>query len=63
MRILRGLTGRTLSCGCLAGAYETYGGEIVWIVDARDPACGNTTHAAGQQLAGAPDTPPSDEHP
>ena len=62
MRILRGLKGRTLSCGCVAGAYETYGGEIVWILDERSPACKNTSHAAGQQLAEVPDDPPGDPH-
>jgi hypothetical protein len=55
MRILRGLRGRALSCGCVAGAYETYGGEIVWILDARGPACENSGHETGQQLDEAPD--------
>ena len=35
MRILRGLTGRMLSCGCVIGAYETYQGTVVWILDER----------------------------
>jgi len=39
----------------VAGAYETYGGEIVWILDARGPACENSGHEAGQQLDEAPD--------
>ena len=27
MRILRGLSSKFLSCGCLAGVYETYDGD------------------------------------
>jgi len=63
MRILRGLKGRTLACGCVAGAYETYGGEIVWILDERGPACENSGHEDGQPLEDTPDeTPISDPH-
>jgi len=29
MRILRGLTSRLLPCGCIAGIYETYDGQVV----------------------------------
>jgi hypothetical protein len=47
MRILRGLSSRFLPCGCLAGVYETYDGEIVGILDARSPACTDTAHADG----------------
>jgi hypothetical protein len=57
MRILRGLKGRTLSCGCVAGAYETYDGEIVWILDERAPACENSSHEAGRPLGDVPDEP------
>jgi len=48
MRILRGLSSRLLSCGCLVGVYQTYGGEIVGILDARGPSCAETTHATGK---------------
>ena len=54
MRILRGLTGRMLSCGCVIGAYETYDGAVVWILDERDPACANPTHERDQPLADVP---------
>jgi hypothetical protein len=47
MRILRGLSSRHLSCGCLAGVYETYDGEIVAIVDARGAHCTDTAHIEG----------------
>ena len=39
MRLLRGLTGRVLPCGCLVGVYETYGGKVVGSIDARGAAC------------------------
>ena len=50
MRILRGLTGRSLPCGCLAGVYETYDGEIVGILDARGPSCSDRTHEPGTTI-------------
>jgi hypothetical protein len=39
MRLLRGLTGRVLPCGCLAGVYETYGGKVIGSIDSRGGAC------------------------
>lgn len=39
MRFLRGLKGRVLPCGCLVGVYETYDGNVVTTIDARDLAC------------------------
>ena len=53
MRIRRGLGSRRLSCGCVAGVYETYLDEIVTIVDASDPSCANPAHHTGNVL---PDT-------
>ena len=50
MRILRGLSGRSLPCGCLAGVYETYTGEIVAILDARGPACPVRAHEPGAAI-------------
>jgi hypothetical protein len=50
MRILRGLSSRFLACGCLAGVYETYGGEIVTIVDAKAPACADSAHEEGKSI-------------
>jgi hypothetical protein len=50
MRILRGLASRILPCGCLAGVYETYEGEIVNILDARAPTCADPEHASGNTL-------------
>jgi hypothetical protein len=50
MRILRGLTSRLLPCGCIAGVYETYEGEVVTLLDDREPACKNPEHADGNQL-------------
>lgn len=47
MAILRGVSSRVLSCGCVAGLYETYRGDIVAIVDVRAAACTDTTHETG----------------
>ena len=50
MRILRGLTSRLLSCGCLAGIYETYDGAVVTLIDERDPRCTAVSHVAGHEV-------------
>jgi hypothetical protein len=67
MRLLRGLGGKALSCGCMVGVYETYDGQVVASIDA--PASGCTLHRLHQVLAEppapAPETDadgPSDEH-
>jgi hypothetical protein len=60
MRILRGLTGRTLSCGCVTGSYETYDGEVVWILDERDSHCVNPAHQPGQPLPEEPESTSSE---
>ena len=44
MRLLRGVAGRVLECGCLVGVYETYGGRIVATVDARGASCAQQSH-------------------
>jgi hypothetical protein len=44
MRLLRGLSGRVLSCGCLVGVYETYDGAVVATIDARGPRCSSRDH-------------------
>jgi hypothetical protein len=50
MRILKGVSSRFLPCGCLAGVYETYDGEIVTIVDARGASCTHSSHSEGNVL-------------
>jgi hypothetical protein len=50
MRILRGLTSRLLLCGCVAGIYETYDGEVVTLLDERQPTCQDNTHKDGNRL-------------
>jgi hypothetical protein len=50
MRILRGLTSRLLSCGCIAGVYETYDGEIVALLDDRQATCNNALHQNGNPV-------------
>jgi hypothetical protein len=63
MRIRRGLGSRRLSCGCVAGVYETYRDEIVTIVDASDPSCANSVHHTGNLLPDTADQPhPSEAH-
>lgn len=47
MRILRGLGSRFLSCGCLAGVYETYDGQTVTILDAVGKTCAEPSHKKG----------------
>jgi hypothetical protein len=54
MQILRGLSSKILPCGCLAGVYETYNGEVVGILDARSGACTIAAHQNGKQLPAAP---------
>ena len=44
MRLLRGLSGRVLECGCLVGVYETYDGAVVATIDARGPVCRASDH-------------------
>ena len=44
MRLLRGLAGRVLPCGCLLGVYETYDKQVVAYVDARGPSCEDRLH-------------------
>ena len=50
MRILRGLSSRLLPCGCLAGIYETYDGNVVTILDERDETCRDRRHVNGNVL-------------
>lgn len=44
MRLLRGLASKLLTCGCLVGVYETYGGTVVKMIDARGPVCACADH-------------------
>ena len=50
MWILRGLSSKCLSCGCVAGVYETYGGLIVTIIDAKGARCNSSSHRYGKIL-------------
>jgi hypothetical protein len=52
MRVLKVLTSNKLPCGCLAGVYELYSGEVIGIVDAPDGAC--LAHRIGQPLEEVP---------
>jgi len=59
MRILRGLSSKILPCGCVAGVYETYGGPIVDILDAKAPGCSDSGHRDGNIIPSgmAPSSP------
>lgn len=50
MRILKGLTSRILPCGCFAGIYETYHGEIVALIDTKGSSCSDSSHESGKQI-------------
>jgi hypothetical protein len=50
MRILRGLTSCVLPCGCVAGVYETYDGEVLTLLDERESTCQIDTHEAGNRI-------------
>ncbi len=54
MRILRGLGGRRLECGCLTGIYETYGGEVVEVLDWHADTCVHANHIKGGAIPGLP---------
>jgi hypothetical protein len=50
MRILRGLTSRVLPCGCVAGIYETYDGDVVTLLDERESTCQVDSHENGNRI-------------
>jgi hypothetical protein len=56
VRLLRGLAGHVLPCGCLVGVYETYSKEVVATIDACGPSCESPGHRLHQfvDLPGAP---------
>ena len=45
--ILRVLRGTRLSCGCVAGIYETYSGATVAVIDDVDAGCRLAEHRNG----------------
>jgi hypothetical protein len=51
MRLLRGLGGRVLSCGCLVGIYETYEGQVVATIDAQGATCTDADHGLHHAIA------------
>lgn len=57
MRILRGLSSKTLPCGCLAGVYETYDGLVVSIVDAKGTECAESSHRDGKLIPAQSEKP------
>jgi len=50
MRLLRGLGGRVLPCGCLVGIYETYEGAVVSTIDAKGSSCADAGHRRREPL-------------
>jgi hypothetical protein len=53
--ILRGVSGRLLPCGCVAGTYELYDGRLVSLLDGRAASCADTRHREGAVLDDATD--------
>jgi hypothetical protein len=58
MRILRGLRSHLLPCGCVAGIYETYDGEVITLLDERNETCHDATHENGKQIPDLVAAPP-----
>lgn len=56
MRVLRGLSGRVLPCGCLVGVYETYGGGVVSTIDAVGRDCTQPDHELHKTVNADPDS-------
>lgn len=50
MKILRGLGGRALPCGCLVGVYETYANQTVAIIDAKGSDCQDCQHGVDSRI-------------
>ena len=50
MRLLQGVSGETLPCGCLVGVYETYEGVVVRMVDATADSCPHPEHRVNAEL-------------
>lgn len=48
MRILKGLSSKFLTCGCVAGVYETYDGLIIAVIDIPGSGCDNDRHRRGK---------------
>lgn len=44
LSIRRCVGGEQLACGCIVGRYETYGGKVLSIIDAREPGCRHQRH-------------------
>jgi hypothetical protein len=63
MRVLRGVAGRVLDCGCLVGVYETYAGEVVTIIDARGEQCTDPAHRERGVVGPAARKAPADAPP
>ena len=57
MRVLRGLSGKALPCGCLVGTYEMYDGRVTTMIDARGGRCSEPGHAVGATVIDVAPTP------
>ena len=51
MRILRGLSSRLLPCGCVAGVYETYDGDVITLIDEHAATCPDADHRDGERIS------------
>jgi hypothetical protein len=60
------VAGKVLPCGCLVGVYETYGGAVVYTLDAIGSSCHNPTHQLHESYSLESDGPipaPPSSHP
>lgn len=39
-----------LPCGCVAGVYETYDGDVLTLLDERESTCQIDTHDTGNRI-------------
>lgn len=68
MRLLRGLTSKLLTCGCLVGIYETYEGTVIKVIDVRGSICSCSDHREravlhdSMALAVGPTPPAGSDH-
>ena len=54
MRLLRGLGGKVLPCGCTVGVYETYDTRTVVTIDVKGAACTHPRHRRHQPITEEP---------
>jgi hypothetical protein len=54
MSILRIVGSEELACGCFAGVYELYSGQVIELIDFRGEGCTVSWHTVGTAIPRAP---------